>query len=166
MKKVTFIVIIIACSLGLKAQQLFLNDMFNGNYIAYRVGDPIEFFMADSAKLIKGTISQINANSILLSNSNLEIPIQQINAVIRKNGKALKRVLAYATSVVLITTGTIYFAAGIIAATEIGALGVAISAVGGGMIAGGTLILIRQGKQSKKLDQYIIDNKTNRLFVE
>lgn len=169
MKHVIILWMSMMLSTTLLAQKLYVNDIPNGNYTSYDIGDEIEFALKNDSVSYKGIITAFQKDGFTL-NDTFQVHLSSINALLKKGGGTygVGRVLLMVLGSYMILSGAGYVILGVVAATYITPLGVAIALVGAGLGAGGYAIINHQVKKSKQrtITHKSIDNIQYRLFIE
>jgi hypothetical protein len=152
-------------------QKLIVNDIPNGNYQSYEVGDDISFLLTGDSTSYKGTITSFQKNGFTL-NDTFPVQLPQIIALTKSGGGTygVGRVLLIVLGSYMILSGSIYTIAGLAVATETGyaPLGAVIAVVGAGIGVGGYAIINSQVKRAKQRSVVSknIDNVNYKIFIE
>lgn len=173
MKTVLLIATIFMLSVQLSAQRLFVQDIVNGNYKSFDVGDKVELILLDSIKNVSGKITALQLDALVLNDTVL-IKLSQIVGLVKNasaggSGFSVGKVLLIVLGSYMMVVGTIYVITGAaLVAYDEPQLGVVIFAAGAGIGVGGYAIVKRQLKRARsKTPVFILnDNIHYRLFIE
>ncbi|MES2778394.1 MAG: hypothetical protein V4651_00720 [Bacteroidota bacterium] len=169
MKQILLILMLIV-SASVHAQKLYLNDIQNGSYNSYDIGDDIELMLKDdSMRTYKGSITSFQRDGFTL-NDTLKVKLANIFAVTKAGGGSytVGRVLLMILGSYMILTGAVYAISGLVIAVVYPPLGVVVAIIGAGIGVGGYAIVSHQVKKAKDKKILIkrIDNIDYRLLLE
>lgn len=170
--KYLFVVLVCVFCAAAHAQRLYLNDIENGNYKSYDIGDHIEFTMTDSSRVVSGVISSFQRDGFTL-NDTLKVKISQIATLVKPGGGnyTVGRVLLIVLGSYLLLSGVTYAIVGVAflaAPSNLAPVGVIALLFGAGMGAGGYAIINNQVKKArnKTTIRQPLDGIHYRLLVE
>jgi hypothetical protein len=171
MKYLLFVLVCMLCAIA-HAQRLYVNDIDNGSYRSYDIGDKIEFTVSDSASVFSGVITSLQHDGFTLNDS-VKVKIAQITALVKPGGGkySVGRVLLIILGSYLLLSGTVYTIAGaalVALPMRAESVGVVVLLLGAGMAGGGYAIIHKQVKKarSKTIIRQPMDNIHYRLFIE
>lgn len=153
----------------LLAQKLYVNDIPDGNYTSYDIGDEIEFSLKNDSASYRGTITAFQKDGFTL-NDTFQVQLSHINALLKKGGGTygVGRVLLIVLGSYMVLNGSAYVILGVVAAMYVPPLGIGIALLGAALGGGGYAIINHQVKKAKQrsIIHKSIDNIQYRLFIE